>query len=1080
MSPLSFSSQIENLRFNLFLILIVVIVSSLVFCSLTQHVHATQSNPDLFVSAENSQFQNYFAGAQVIEVKVTNPSITSTNQIVAEPSVTVNDKKLRMAQGADGNWYAFFADSKSAQIADSTQPIGSGKGLDFGMFCSSVSAITATGVDFSNTTGIAIASSAPGATDGSSSPTATISSTCSGLVDGSIKSISGSTILNHVVRKAPSLNLMSGVSGGKVGQIGINQNAFPIIQLFDFSAIPTPVTVQYNKGGQAETVNLTFDRIPQNLISLGQFDNGYFPTAPIKMTLTDPQLIIDPTDKNSWTFATNPLSPGTYYMAFDNNGKPDADGTAGMKDIISLLSGMNGVPNLLFNHNGKMTIFKYTDNALMPAFVTNGIQTLNSQGSTLSLQASTQPVTLVQNTGNAVFVNFDSLGKPDIVSNEINNGQAFSVRYNDVSSNVVTNPSFDRYYGICFSSYQTVENSNLTMSLLCNKYNYATTSIVTNPSHGKVVISQNNTATYTPNPFFSGDDPFSFKITSGITSSQAYNVPMYVFPVDYKCLDSTKPNSTISTTENYPAQIVLGCKASSPITYSVAKTTSNGTLVIDPNTGQGTYTPNQFFAGSDKFSYKFNPGGVGFSPLLNVTINVKGVDYTPTAKVGADQSIHEKQIVTLNGSASIDPYYNDVVRLWNTSQGNIPPVSNYLKYSWTQTAGIPVTLSSKTVSSPTFTSPSSPNGIILTFTLTVSDKGTSTSHPVSITVFPATVQINQTSTAPVPSPTSSNIISVSTDKPSYHQGDSITISGKLSSTIPNHPVTLEVLNTFQNPAYIASLTPASDGSITTKLPAKGQLWESSGTYTIKLQYNSTVTSQTTFYFAGNGTSQANTITNTPILIQNNTIQVNNTSGKSIQDIINERIAAGNKIKEEMSQSVQQTTHAITNATQQDIQNISQAIAAEVNIRSNKTEAKSIDSNILVQTTQITSDSLGVQISANNQTSPKIIAFNLAVASVNVQNLKDLGVMYDGKSIQPASDVSSLLHAKSTDDPKYVIVVTQYGVQILVLVPHFSTHTITLTNMSKVIPVVPEFPFASIMLLIATFSIILLSKVKRAF
>jgi len=151
----------------------------------------------------------------------------------------------------------------------------------------------------------------------------------------------------------------------------------------------------------------------------------------------------------------------------------------------------------------------------------------------------------------------------------------------------------------------------------------------------------------------------------------------------------------------------------------------------------------------------------------------------------------------------------------------------------------------------------------------------------------------------------------------------------------------------------------------------------------------------------------------------------------------------------------------TPSTQQDIQDINQAkdnqtIAAEVNIGNDKTETKSIDNSVSVQTTNTSSDSFGVKVSAPDQTGPKVIVFNLNATTINVTNLKDLGVMYDGKAISPAPNMDAILHAKSTDNPSFAIVVTQSGVQVLVLVPHFSTHTITLTNMSKVIPAVPEF------------------------
>lgn len=177
-----------------------------------------------------------------------------------------------------------------------------------------------------------------------------------------------------------------------------------------------------------------------------------------------------------------------------------------------------------------------------------------------------------------------------------------------------------------------------------------------------------------------------------------------------------------------------------------------------------------------------------------------------------------------------------------------------------------------------------------------------------------------------------------------------------------------------------------------------------------------------------------------------------------------------------------TSTSLFTPTQQDIQNInkakaSQTIAAEVNVRTNKIETKSIDNNVSVQTTQTTSDSLGVKVSASDQTGPKVIIFNLPATTINVANLKDLGVMYDGKYISPAPNMDAILHAKPADNPSFAIVVTQSGVQVLVLVPHFSTHSITITNMSKVIPAIPEFPFTVLTLIIATFSIVLIPKIR---
>ncbi|MGH1569227.1 MAG: hypothetical protein ACRBBZ_08675, partial [Nitrosopumilus sp.] len=64
---------------------------------------AHAANANLFVSAENSQFDNYMSGPQVIEVVVIDSDINDTDEAKGEPDITVNGKVLRMVQAVDGN-----------------------------------------------------------------------------------------------------------------------------------------------------------------------------------------------------------------------------------------------------------------------------------------------------------------------------------------------------------------------------------------------------------------------------------------------------------------------------------------------------------------------------------------------------------------------------------------------------------------------------------------------------------------------------------------------------------------------------------------------------------------------------------------------------------------------------------------------------------------------------------------------------------------------------------------------------------------------------------------------------------------
>src|SRR6185503_10410481 len=91
-----------------------------------------------------------------------------------------------------------------------------------------------------------------------------------------------------------------------------------------------------------------------------------------------------------------------------------------------------------------------------------------------------------------------------------------------------------------------------------------------------------------------------------------------------------------------------------------------------------------------------------------VVITVNRDNDAPTANAGPDQAVDESVVVTLTGAGSTDP------------EGQT------LTYTWLQTAGPTVTLSSSSAASPTFTAPEGLSNTACTFQLTVSD-GTSTS-----------------------------------------------------------------------------------------------------------------------------------------------------------------------------------------------------------------------------------------------------------------------------------------------------------------------------------------------------------------
>jgi len=87
-------------------------------------------------------------------------------------------------------------------------------------------------------------------------------------------------------------------------------------------------------------------------------------------------------------------------------------------------------------------------------------------------------------------------------------------------------------------------------------------------------------------------------------------------------------------------------------------------------------------------------------------VNITWLNEPPQANAGADQTVDEGAVVTLDGSSSLD------------IDGNIE------SYSWNQISGPVVTLSNVASDQPTFTAPNvESDGVSLNFNLTVTDTG---------------------------------------------------------------------------------------------------------------------------------------------------------------------------------------------------------------------------------------------------------------------------------------------------------------------------------------------------------------------
>ncbi len=122
---------------------------------------------------------------------------------------------------------------------------------------------------------------------------------------------------------------------------------------------------------------------------------------------------------------------------------------------------------------------------------------------------------------------------------------------------------------------------------------------------------------------------------------------------------------------------------------------------------------------------------------------------------------------------------------------------------------------------------------------------------------------------------------------------------------------------------------------------------------------------------------------------------------------------------------------------------SKEIPAVVQVSGSGTTITQIDPKFSVSVSRPSGNSLDVSISAANVTGPRVLLIDLTKDAGALSSLQSLRVTYDGNKISEASSLSQIFSGTSTSPPSFIVLLTSSGVQLLVFVPHFSSHLIEL-------------------------------------
>ena len=397
---------------------------------------AQSSNANLYVSAENADTNNAISGLNVVEVVVRDPerTIRSGSDIAAEPRVTVDGDLLRMVHGNDGNWYGYFAEANIMKIDDGNSS-------------------TPDAIDYGNT-----------------------DATCSVERDGDVYIIApGNDIKTEaddvycangandhpVVRTVKNPNTATD-NPNMIGTIGIAANLWPFIQVYDFDD-ESDVVVEYEKGGDAQSVTLYYDSDPSDYgvgLELGR--DRYPLGSGIIITMTDFAMDVDPTDSDTWTFMTTDNSThvnyqDAYYYLFDDDGAcidanrgqppidrdgPDNKGLEGVEDNLYLTidTDKDGSIAVEFKpeHDGNQMIRDSDGDPVCTLTDSRGASLIQN-----AVDENNRIVTFIEGDS-GVFTNTDSdSDTPNlIVPTGAKRGTTAVIDYNDGTMSVVVGNSF--------------------------------------------------------------------------------------------------------------------------------------------------------------------------------------------------------------------------------------------------------------------------------------------------------------------------------------------------------------------------------------------------------------------------------------------------------------------------------------------------------------------------------------------------------------------------------------------------------------------------------------------------------------
>ena len=220
-------------------------------------------------------------------------------------------------------------------------------------------------------------------------------------------------------------------------------------------------------------------------------------------------------------------------------------------------------------------------------------------------------ISTITYTGNAEFNGADTI---TVTVSDLGNTGSGGAQTDSEILNITVNAVNDAPVAVA-DTVTTDEDTAVSIDVLANDSDVdgdtLSVSAVTQGANGVVAIDgQTGEVTYTPDADFNGSDSFTYTVSDSNGGTDTETVTVTVNPVADAPV-AVDDSATVDEDSNVYIDVLANDSDVEGDTLSVSAVTqgANGSVAIDAQTGQVTYTPDADFNGEDSFTYTVSDNG---------------------------------------------------------------------------------------------------------------------------------------------------------------------------------------------------------------------------------------------------------------------------------------------------------------------------------------------------------------------------------------------------------------------------------------------------------------------------------------